>query len=67
MCFVCNPPHSDQFPIKNLPVKGVLQSELATECPGAGPDIASPRVRRLRLVWTFLGKPLELRFAKGET
>lgn len=32
----------------------VWQTELAAECPGAGPAIASPRVRRLRFVWTKL-------------
>lgn len=64
--FPCNPFQSDQFPVRNFLVKGVLQSELAAPRPGAGSDIASPRVRRLRSVWTFLGKPLELRFAKGE-
>lgn len=31
-----------------------LQTELAAESPGAGPVVASPRVRRLRFVWTKL-------------
>lgn len=41
-------------------MKWVLQTELPTGSPGAGPAFASPRVRRLRFVWTFLGNPPKL-------
>lgn len=39
--------------VSAFPMKGVLLTELATHGPGAAP-VTSPRVRRLRSVWTFL-------------